>query len=158
MGVAPLNPRETAAWHAFLRAHAVVMRKLEAELQAEHGLSLPAYEVLAHLSESPDGRLRMSDLAECASLTPSGLTRLVDKLVSDGFVERRRDQADARVVYAILLEEGRRRLAAAWPTHLRGVRQHLIDRLSEDELDSISAPLARLLEECPAPPPMSDSE
>ena len=144
------------AWHAFLRAHAFVMRKLEAELQAEHGLSLPAYEVLAHLSEAPGRRLRMSDLAECASLTPSGLTRLVDKLVGDGLCERQRDALDARVVYAVLRQEGTQRLTEAYPTHIRGVRQHLIDRLSAEELQGIATPLNRLLEECPPPPPMHD--
>src|SRR5205814_8915393 len=59
----PLDSAEMAAWHAFIRAHARVVRLLEAELEAEQGLSLPAYEVLAHLSEAPQQRLRMSDLA-----------------------------------------------------------------------------------------------
>lgn len=134
----PLDDREMAAFHALIRAHARVVRMLEAELEAEQGLSLPAYEVLAHLSEAPDRRRRMTELASFAILTPSGLTRLVDKLVRDGLVERQRCGTDARVVYAALTDAGFARLVAAYPTHLRGVREHLVDRLSAEELDAIA--------------------
>src|SRR4051812_2057725 len=107
----PLDTREMQAWHAFIHAHARVVRLLEAELETEQGLTLPGYEVLAHLSEAPEGRLRMSDLASFAVLTPSGLTRLVDKLARDGLVERARCDGDARVVYAVITAAGRDRLA-----------------------------------------------
>src|SRR4051794_17948551 len=110
-----------SAWHALMRTHAKIARLLSAELEAEQGLSLPVYEVLAHLSEAPDRRLRMSDLATCAVLPPSGLPRLVDKLVADGLVERARCVTDARVVYAVITARGVERLKAAYPTHLRGV-------------------------------------
>src|SRR3954470_22817546 len=116
----PLDKSEMAAWHALIHAHAKIVRLLEAELEAEHGMTLPAYEVLAHLSEAPERRLRMSDLATYAVLTPSGLTRLVDKLVRDGLVERARCAGDARVVYAVLTPAGLARLKTAYPTHLRG--------------------------------------
>ncbi len=140
----PLDPSEMAAWHAMLRSHSAVVRKLEAELQAEHELSLPAYEVLAHLSEAPERRLRMSDLTGCARLSPSGLTRLVDKLVRDGLVERVRCPRDARVVYAELTNGGLARLETAYPTHLRGVRRHVVDRLDRGELDVIATAMGRL--------------
>jgi len=143
------------AWHAFIHAHARVVRLLEAELDSEQGLTLPAYEVLAHLSEAPDGRLRMSDLASFAVLTPSGLTRLVDKLVRDGLVERLRCEGDARVVYASVTQQGRDRLACAYPTHLRGVRQHLVDRLDADQLEAIAAALGPLTADCPTHPASS---
>lgn len=139
----PLDDREMAAWHALIRAHAKIVRALEAELDAEQGLSLPAYEVLAHLSDAPSRRLRMSELAACAVLTPSGLTRLIDKLAADGLVERARCGADARVVYAVLTEAGAKRLKAAYPTHLRGVREHYIDRLSPDQQEAVSDALGR---------------
>jgi DNA-binding MarR family transcriptional regulator len=140
----PLDGREMSAWHALLRGHAAVVRILEAELEAEQGLSLPAYEVLSHLSEAPDNRMRMSDLATCAVLTPSGLTRLVDKLSRDGLVERARCTADARVVYAVLTEAGRRRLAAAYPAHLEGVRRHYVDRLTPEQLEAVADALGGL--------------
>jgi DNA-binding MarR family transcriptional regulator len=137
-----------AAWHALIRAHAQVVRRLEAELEAEQGLSLPAYEVLAHLSEAPERRLRMTELATCAVLTPSGLTRLVDKLVRDGLVERARCGGDARVVYAVLTDAGLARLESAYPTHLRGVRAYLIDRLGAEQLEALAAALGPLTAAC----------
>jgi DNA-binding MarR family transcriptional regulator len=150
----PLDPREMAAWHALLRGHAAVVRVLEAELEAEQGLSLPAYEVLSHLSDAPGNRLRMSELAEHAVLTPSGLTRLVDKLSRDGLVERAKCSSDARVVYAVLTETGRDRLIAAYPAHLRSVRRHYVDRLTPTQLDAIADALGglvgRLNSECPS--------
>jgi DNA-binding MarR family transcriptional regulator len=140
----PLDDAEMAAWHAMIRAHSRVVRRLEAELDAEHGLSLPAYEVLAHLSTSPERRLRMSDLAKHAILTPSGLTRLVDKLAREGLVERQRCGADARVVYAWLTPAGMTKLETAYPTHLRGVREHFLDWLSPDQQHALSNALADL--------------
>lgn len=138
-----------SAWHAFIHAHTRVVRKLEAELESEQGLTLPAYEVLAHLSEAPEDRLRMSDLASFAVLTPSGLTRLVDKLARDGLVERARCEGDARVVYAVLTPAGRARLESAYPTHLRGVREHLVDRLGPEQLEAIATALGPLSADCP---------
>lgn len=147
----PLDAREMAAWHALIRAHARVVRRLEAELEAEHSLSLPAYEVLAHLSQAPDHRLRMSELATFAVLTPSGLTRLVDKLARDGLVERERCASDARVVYTVLTSAGMRRLKAAYPTHLRGVHEHLVDRLTPSQMDAVVEALGPIADPCPPP-------
>jgi DNA-binding MarR family transcriptional regulator len=144
----PLDGSEMSAWHALIRAHSRVVRRLEAELEAEHGLSLPAYEVLAHLSEAPDQRLRMTDLAKHAILTPSGLTRLVDKLARDGLVERARCGADARVVYAVLTPAGMDRLVLAYPTHVRGVREHYLDWLSAAQKDAVSDALGDLAGAC----------
>ena len=139
-----------AAWHAFIRAHARVVRLLEAELEAEQGLSLPAYEVLAHLTEAPSGRLRMSDLAASSVLTPSGLTRVVDRLVREGYVERQRCDTDARVVYAAVTDAGAARVEQAYPTHLDGVRRHLVDRLTPAQLAAIRDALEPLTADCPS--------
>jgi DNA-binding MarR family transcriptional regulator len=149
-GDRPLDTEEMAAWHAFIRAHARVVRLLEAELEAEQGLSLPAYEVLAHLSEAPERRLRMSDLAAVSVLTPSGLTRVVDRLVREGYVERQRCESDARVVYAAVTEAGLARVEQAYPTHLHGVREHLVDRLSPSQLAAIRDALEPLTADCPS--------
>jgi DNA-binding MarR family transcriptional regulator len=144
----PLNESEMEAWHALIRAATRIVRRLEAELEAEHGLTLPAYEVLAHLSEAEERRLRMTELAAHASLTPSGLTRLVDKLVREGLVERQRCGADARVVYAHLTDAGMSRLQTAYPTHLRGVRQHFIDWLTEEQQSAVSNALTPISTAC----------
>ncbi|MDX6257950.1 MAG: hypothetical protein QOJ11_4284 [Frankiales bacterium] len=133
-----------SAWHSMLRAHASVVRRLEAELLAEHGLSLPAYEVLSHLSEVPDRSLRMTELSEAALLSPSGVTRLVDKLQRDGLVRRRRCAADARVIYCELTDAGMARLVTAYPTHLRGVREHMVDKLDRDDLRGVADSMAKL--------------
>jgi DNA-binding MarR family transcriptional regulator len=149
---APLDAAEMRAWHALIRAHSRVVRRLEAELEAEHGLTLPAYEVLAHLSEAPDQRLRMSELATHAVLTPSGLTRLVDKLAREGLVERQRCEFDARVIYAVLTPAGMSRLVAAYPTHVRGVREHYLDLLTAEQQSALADALAGLVaSEVPAP-------
>jgi DNA-binding MarR family transcriptional regulator len=140
----PLDEREMSAWHALIRSHNRVMRRLEAELDSEQGLSLPAYEVLAHLSEAPEQRLRMSELAVHAVLSPSGLTRLVDKLAREGLVQRHRCDADARVIYAVLTPEGLQRLESAYPVHLRGVREHFLDHLSEQQCEALADALGGL--------------
>jgi DNA-binding MarR family transcriptional regulator len=144
----PLNDAEMSAWHALIRAHSRIVRHLEGELEAEHQLTLPAYEVLAHLSQAPEQRLRMTDLAAHAVLTPSGLTRLVDKLVREGLVERLRCSGDARVVYAVLTPGGMARLVAAYPTHLRGVREHYLDWLTADQQVALSDALGDLAGAC----------
>ncbi|MDP9496424.1 MAG: MarR family transcriptional regulator, partial [Actinomycetota bacterium] len=91
-----------AAWRTFLRAHAVLVRRLEAELVAEHDLPLASYDVLVQLSEAPQQRLRMTELADRVLLSRSGLTRLVDRLVRDGLVERQACSEDARGMLAVL--------------------------------------------------------
>src|SRR3954462_4157199 len=141
---APLDEREMAAWHALIRSHARVVRRLEAELESEQGLTLQAYEVLAHLSESPERRGRVSDLAPLVVLRPRGLTRLIDKLAAEGLVERARCGSDARVVYATLTDKGFERLQEAYPVHLRGVREHLIDHLSPAQMHAIAEALGPL--------------
>jgi DNA-binding MarR family transcriptional regulator len=141
----PLSDVEMAAWHGFMHAHAVVRRVLEAELEAEHRLTLAAYEVLAHLSEAPDRRLRMSDLAATSLVSPSGLTRLVDKLCRDGHVRRERCASDSRVLYATLTDSGFALLERAWPAHLRGVREHVIDRLDRRDIAALARALPKLV-------------
>ena len=147
--VQPLRPPEMAAWQALIRGFATVVRRLEGELEAEHGLTLAGYDVLAHLSAVPGRRLRMTDLADCALLSRSGLTRLVDRLGRAGLVTRQRCEADGRVVYAVLTDAGYRGLQQAYPTHLRGVRRHLVDRLDPDDLHAITTAMGKLTE---APP------
>lgn len=140
----PPTPAQLDAWRAFLRAHAVVVRALEAELLAEHDLPLASYDVLVHLAEAPQRRLRMTELAERVLLSRSGLTRLVDRLERQGLVERRACPSDARGTHAVLTDTGRARLRAAAPTHLRGVAQHVTSRLSADELAQLRAVMERL--------------
>ena len=141
---APLSSTELAAWRSFLRAHATVTRRLEAELVAEHDLPLASYDVLVQLSEASCHALRMTELAERVLLSRSGLTRLVDRLERDGLVGRRACPDDARGTLAVLTDAGLARLRAAWPTHLRGVAEHVTDKLSTEELATLEELLGRL--------------
>ena len=135
-----------AAWSTFLRAHARVVRELERELQADQDLALTDYDVLVQLAAADERRLRMSELADRLLLSRSGVTRLVDRLVADGLVERVMCESDRRGQWAALTDAGHARLRRASPTHLRGVATHFLDRLSPDDLASLERMLANLLD------------
>jgi DNA-binding MarR family transcriptional regulator len=131
-------------WVRFLRAHAAVVRQLNAELVAEHGLTINDYEVLLRLARAPDRILRRVDLAELVLLTPSGITRLLDGLERAGFVRKESCASDARVVYAKLTDAGYAKLQDASETHLSGVRSTFTERFSVDELGTLGELLGRL--------------
>ena len=142
--LSPSDPR-LDPWRAFLRGHAHVNRQLERELLAEHGMPLAEYDVLAQLAMAPDRQLRMSDLAERLLLSRSGATRLIDRLEEAGHVERLSCETDRRGQWATLTPAGVERLRAAWPTHLRGIREHFLDRIPERERAALQRALERLL-------------
>lgn len=135
---------ETQTWVALLRAHATSIRRFNAELVSEHGLTLNDYEVLLRLSRAEDRRLRRVDLAEQVLLTPSGITRLLEGLERAGFVERASCEADARVTYAQLTDEGDAKLREASGTHVAGIRSFFRERFSEDEVRALGGLLERL--------------
>jgi len=147
-----LSAGEQKAWRALVGATGALMATLDAELQAEHGMSLADYEVLVALSEVPDRRLRMSDLAGVLHLSPSGLTRRLDALTRRGWVQRERCPSDRRGTFAVLTDEGYAQLEKAAPTHVRGVRQHLVDRLSPRQLANLAGALGGLAPEWPPKP------
>jgi DNA-binding MarR family transcriptional regulator len=136
-----LSDAELRAWQALLHAHHQFIRQLDTELQAEHGLPLNAYDVLLRLARAPDRQLRMTELATRVMLSPSGLTRVVDRLVADGLVERHRFDGDARVMLACLTDHGRQVLRRAARTHLRGIREHFTGRLTEEQLHTVATTL-----------------
>lgn len=136
-----LSETEMRAWQALLHAHQQVTRRLDAELRAERGLSLNAYDVLLRLARAPGRCLRMSDLAVRVMMSPSGLTRVVDRLVADGLVERERSDADARVMLVRLTNPGRQLLRRAAQTHLRGIREHFTGRLDQGQLRDVALAL-----------------
>ena len=132
------------AWRNFLLAHARVLARLDADLTAECDMTLAEYEVLMHLVESPEHRLRMNELAELARLSPSGLTRRFDALVRRGWVVRERCDQDRRGVLARLTDEGLERIEAARPVHARGQRAYFADVLGRDELELLADAMGRL--------------
>jgi len=135
---------EITAWVGLLRAHASTTRRFNAELVAEHGLTLNDYEVLLHLSRAEGQRLRRVDLVERVLLTPSGITRLLAGLECAGYVERASCAADARVTYAQLTPAGESKLREAAETHVSGIREFFRDRFSADELHALGGLLERL--------------
>jgi DNA-binding MarR family transcriptional regulator len=132
------------AWRSYLQSHASIVRELDAELIAEHGLTTRDYEVLLYVAQAPDRRLAMSALAASTMLTRSGITRLVDGLVSDGLIERVACSADARVSYAELTDAGYRTLRDAGCTHVASIRRLFIQRYSEPEIEQLASLLSRL--------------
>jgi DNA-binding MarR family transcriptional regulator len=135
---------EIQVWVALLRAHASSTRRFNAQLVAEHGLTLNDYEVLLHLSHADGKRLRRVDLAERILLTPSGITRLLEGLERGGYVERASCASDARVTYAQLTDDGEAKLREAADAHVAGIREFFRDRFSRDELVALSGLLQRL--------------
>lgn len=140
----PLTPAELAAWRGLLGVHSEVVGRLDAELEREHGLALTEYEVLISLDDAPQRRLRMSELAGELLLSRSGLTRLVDRLERQGLVARERCEDDARGYFAVLTDRGARKLRAARPSHLAGVREHFLSRLDARDLKALASAWAKV--------------
>lgn len=140
-----LSSAEGGAWGGFLRAHATIVRKLDAELKEAFGLPLSSYEVLLHLSWAPGHRMRMGELAESVLLTLGGVTRLISRLESEGLVRREPCPEDRRGTYALLTKLGLARLDEAHPTHLAGVHKLFLEHFSEEELKTMGEYWRRVL-------------
>ncbi len=135
----PLTARDPrlAPWRAFVRAQAHVSRRLDEDLQAEHGLSLQEYGALLSLVEAPGRRLRMGRLAEALNLSKSGATRLIDRLAAGGLVKRVSCSSDARGAEATLTEAGLNRLRTAAPTHLQGIAAYFLAAIDSADLEAV---------------------
>jgi DNA-binding MarR family transcriptional regulator len=140
-----LDREELGAWRGMLRVHAELTKALDAELTEAHGLPLSSYEVLLFLSDSPEGRMRMSELADSVLLSRSGLTRLVDRLERAGLLERVQCDEDARGYFARITLAGRETFDAARRTHLDGVRRLFLSRFSREELRELGGLWERVL-------------
>jgi DNA-binding MarR family transcriptional regulator len=132
-----IEDRQDEMWRLLLSVHGRLLARLDQELRRGHGLSLAEYEVLVALSDS-DGSLRMTELAQRMTLSPSGLTRRVDRLVARGLVTRRSCPSDGRGSLAALTAAGRADLRRAAPTHASGVRRYLVDPVSTAGLQPLA--------------------
>lgn len=149
-----LDEVEQRAWRSLLGAHRRLIQRLDAELQASQGLSAADYSVLVELSEA-GGQMRMSELAERMLLSPSGLTRRLDSMVASGLVERHRCATDRRGAFAVLTPAGVARLDESAPDHVEQVRRNFVDRLSRDQLVTLTEALEAVAgpdvaESCPS--------
>ncbi|MEM8620870.1 MAG: MarR family transcriptional regulator [Actinomycetota bacterium] len=133
-----LDDREMRAWRAFIESTGDLTRALEADL-ADYGMTVGDYQVLVYLSETDGHAMRMRDLADVLQLSPSGLTRRLDGLVANGWVERQPSEDDRRVMRAVLTEKGLCALEDAAPVHVESVRQHMFDHLDAEQVDAMAS-------------------
>ena len=135
------------AWQALLRAHATLMRLLDQDLEKKTGLALADFDVLAQLAGA-GGELRMTELADRALISRSGMTRRVARLVEDGLVRRAHAAADARGVVVALTDAGAARVIETAPVHARGVFDAFVSRLDDQELAVLESALAKVTLDC----------
>jgi DNA-binding MarR family transcriptional regulator len=127
-----------------VRGHAAVTRAMNAQLVAEHGLTINDYEALLQLARADERRMRRVDLAERLLLTASGVTRLLDGLEQAGYVDRDSCASDRRVTYAVLTDAGLAKLRETSKSHVAEIRSFFETRFSEEELDQLVGLLDRL--------------
>ncbi len=139
-----LTPEQQGNWRAWLSASQLLNEQLSRELQERHGLTIADYEILVRLSEAPERRLRMSDLAEQTLSSRSRLSHQIDRMEKAGLVERQVCADDRRGAFAALTPRGWDALVDAAPDHVEGVRAHLVDQLSEDEFAALGSACERV--------------
>jgi DNA-binding MarR family transcriptional regulator len=139
--------RGLEAWHSMLRAHATLMRRLDTDLERETGLALADFDVLAQLAEA-HGELRMTELADRALISRSGMSRRVARLADQGLVHRDKAGTDGRGVVVALTEAGIARLAETAPVHARGISKLFVAQLDDQELDLLERALNKVIVDC----------
>src|SRR3954454_2108998 len=136
--------RSTEAFGHLLGAHATLTRQLSTLLEEQHGLTMSEYEVLFLLSRVPEHSMRRIDLSREVRLSPSGITRMLDRLEATGLVKKGHCTQDARVTYAVLTDAGMKKLQECAPTHYDAIERLIGERLSDEEVESLSSLLGRL--------------
>jgi DNA-binding MarR family transcriptional regulator len=143
----PLSDEQNDFLRALARVLVFLPRAFVADLGREHGLSLSEFFALMHLSDAPEGRLRMGDLAAQTSLSLGAVTRVIKLLEGKGLVDRMPSEADGRVHEAVLSDAGRERLVRALPGHVASVRHRIFDRLGDIDLQMWTTALLRIGED-----------
>jgi DNA-binding MarR family transcriptional regulator len=142
-GLATWSDTHADAWIGLLETHKRLTRALDAELEAEHGLTLSGVECLGRLAAADDRRLRLSALATATGLSLSRISRIVDTLETRGLVERRSSESDARAVEAHLTPDGLDLVRQAQASHFASVNQRFFEQLSADEIQTLASVFAR---------------
>ena len=138
-----LDGDQQQSWRAYIMGTELLQHQLDRELREEHDISFSEYEILVRLSEAEDGRMRMAILADAMSHSRSRVTHTIARMERAGLVTREASRADGRGVEAVMTPDGRRVLTEAAPTHVRGVREHLVDLASSSDF----AALGRIFDE-----------
>jgi DNA-binding MarR family transcriptional regulator len=146
-----LSPRELAAWRSYLDSTRHLLHTLESQLQADAGMPLAYYEILVDLSEAPDRTLRMGALATAVRSSTSRLSHAISRMEECGWVRRESHPTDRRATFAVLTEDGLAALARAAPGHARAVREHVLERLTPEQLDQL-ADISRSIHPGPGTP------
>jgi DNA-binding MarR family transcriptional regulator len=139
-----LSEEEQGHWRAWLAASLLLNDRLSRDLQDEHDLTIADYEILVNLSEAPERRLRMSELAEATLSSRSRLSHQIDRMARAGLVEREACADDRRGSFAVLTEHGWEVLVSAAPDHVESVRQHLLDVLTPAEFAALGRACAKV--------------
>ncbi|MGW0773432.1 MarR family winged helix-turn-helix transcriptional regulator [Streptomyces sp. NPDC002835] len=134
-----LNEIEMRAWTGFLETSSLLQRLVDLQLRQAGGVTQAQYEILTRVNDSPDKRLRMTELAGLLVCSPSGLTYQVTQLEKAGLLRRESDPEDVRGVLAVLTGEGHQALTATAPGHLQTVRDGLIDLLTAEQVTQLAA-------------------
>jgi len=139
--------RGLEAWRSLLRAHATLMRQLDTDLERETGLALADFDVLAQLALA-HGALRMTELADRALISRSGMSRRVARLADQGLVRRAKADTDGRGTVVAITDTGIARLAETAPVHLRGVSKLFVEQLNDQELALLERALNKVIVDC----------
>lgn len=132
-----LDAEQQASWRAYIMGTELLQHQLDRELREEHQISFSEYEILVRLSEAEGGRMRMATLADAMSHSRSRVTHTVARMESAQLVRRHAAESDRRGVEAVMTEIGHRKLVEAAPTHVRGVRTHLVDVASREDFAAL---------------------
>jgi DNA-binding MarR family transcriptional regulator len=138
-----LNPDELKAWRQYIITSRRLIEALDADLDT-HDLSLPDYEILAQLSDAPDRRMRMSELADIALLSRSRLSHRIKVMEKEGWVKREACPDDKRGFFAVMTPKGWKAIVAAAPDHVESVRARFVDHLSKAEQQTLSEIFERI--------------
>ena len=141
-----LSPREMKTWRAYIIASRRLLEALEIDLEG-HDLSMADYEVMAQLSEAPERRMRMSELAELAMLSKSRLSHRMKVMEKAGWVRREECSEDRRGSWAVMTDKGWRAIVAAAPDHVASVRRRFIDQLSAKEQEALTTIFGHVTQE-----------
>ena len=132
-----LDEHQANGWREFVQTFGTVMRQLDQDMQADQDLLLAWFDVLVHLNEAPEGRLRMHELAESLVLVPSSLTRLIDRMCGAGLVERKPCPEDRRVVYCVITAAGKAAYHRVSPGHSSRVQERFMRYLNREDVEAL---------------------
>lgn len=141
-----LTEEEQRAWRGLLRMTAQLNARANRQLQEEYGISLPDYEVLVALSEAPEGRLRVFEVADALAWEQSRVSHQLARMQRRGLIARQDCATDARGAFAVLTAAGRAAIEQAAPAHVELVRQLVFDELSRAQVSALTEITTRVLD------------